>query len=151
MAPAPKDEHVPTLTSVSTAKGNIPNEIVLGTDKPNSLNKTGHNPNQGAVNLQALSSNADESYQIITPIKADRLSDYLEGYNPDLKIFLTHGFTFAFKIPYTGQRGFRLSKNLSSLQGQEGILMQRLQQKSKAKRIAGPFAAPLFQTFKFPL
>lgn len=30
----------PTLTSVSTAKGNIPNKIVLGTDKLHSLNKT---------------------------------------------------------------------------------------------------------------
>lgn len=29
MAPALKGEHVPTLTTVSTAKGNIPNEIVL--------------------------------------------------------------------------------------------------------------------------
>lgn len=29
MAPALKGEHVATLTSVSTAKGNIPNEIVL--------------------------------------------------------------------------------------------------------------------------
>lgn len=36
MAPAPKGEHVPTLTSFSTAKGNIPNEIVLGTEKPHS-------------------------------------------------------------------------------------------------------------------
>lgn len=62
MAPAPKGEHVfqhcqgkhskrnctrhrqasfPTLTSVSTAKGNITNKIVLGTDKLHSLNKTG--------------------------------------------------------------------------------------------------------------
>lgn len=151
MAPAQKGEHDPTLTSVSTDKGNIPNEIVLGTDKPNSLNKTGHNPNQGAVNLQALPSNADESYQIITPIKADRLSDYLEGYNPDLKFFLTHGFTFGFKIPYTGQRGFRLSKNLSSLQGQEGILMQRLQQKLRPKELHVLFQLHLFQTFKIPL
>lgn len=37
-----------------------------------------------------------------------------------------------------------LLKSVSSLQGQEGILMQRLQQESKAQRIAGPFSAPPF-------
>lgn len=68
----------------------------------------------------------------------------MQGYKPNLIKFLTEGFTFGFKIPYTGQRTFRLSKNLSSIQGNEQILYQRIDQELRANRIGGPFTQPPF-------
>lgn len=44
-----------------------------------------------------------------------------------------------FRIPFHGDRQFRLPRNLSSLLGKEDILQQKNQQEMKAGRVAGPY------------
>lgn len=93
------------------------------------------------INKHPLS-NRDIS--IITPIQVDKLASYLEGYDPSLAQFLINGFTFGFRIPYQGQRAFRVSKNLSSLKNSDGILQSKLINELRAHRIAGPYTNPPF-------
>lgn len=57
---------------------------------------------------------------------------------------LTSGFTFGFRIPYQGQRAFRISRNLSSLNNNDGILQSKLSNELRAHRIAGPYPNPPF-------
>lgn len=55
---------------------------------------------------------SDRDIVIITPIQVDKLASYLDGYDPSLAQFLSNGFTFGFRIPYQGQRAFRVFRNL---------------------------------------
>lgn len=142
-APVSRDVHVPIPMCASTAKANIKKETVIDLDKQHPPNKTQHKVIQKVTSLQPPS-NPEKTSPITTPIKPNHLSDYLNGYSPVLKSFLIQGFTFGFKILYTEQRVFRISKNLSFLQGQELLVSQRLQQELKAKRIAGPYSDPPF-------
>ena len=82
--------------------------------------------------------------EISTPIKVKPLAVFLKGYNKELASFLIRGFTFGFNIPYQGPRVFRLSKNLSSIKGNEIVLHKRISMELQAKRIAGPFDEPPF-------
>jgi hypothetical protein len=50
---------------------------------------------------------------IFTPIKVQKLTEYLAGYDVDLTRFLIQGFSEGFKIPFYGNGSFRLAKNLS--------------------------------------
>ena len=54
---------------------------------------------------------------IVSPINAQIFQHYLSGYHQNLSDFLINGFSFGFKIPYFGERKFRLSENLPSLKG----------------------------------
>jgi hypothetical protein len=81
---------------------------------------------------------------ISTPIQVQPLKNYLTAYNAETKLFLLRGFTFGFRIPYTGDRCSRFSNNLSSLHGREVVIRERLQQELLADRIAGPFKDPPF-------
>jgi hypothetical protein len=74
----------------------------------------------------------------------DTFLKYLAGYDKDIQSFLINGFSVGFRIPYTGDRRFRLAKNLSSVHGHENFLHQRLQQELQANRVAGPFRDPPF-------
>ena len=64
----------------------------------------------------------NENNAVTTPIKADQLANYLQGYDASHYHFLIQGFKFGFKIPFQGIQQFRLSKNLPSLKGKEDIL-----------------------------
>lgn len=75
---------------------------------------------------------------IVTPINV-QLQNYLSGYNQATSKILIEGFSQGFKIPYTGERRFRLSRNLSSLIGKEEILQNKIDKKIEAKRVSGPF------------
>lgn len=68
---------------------------------------------------------SDRDISIITPIQDDKLASYLDGYDPSLARFLINGFTFGFRIPYQGQRAFRVSSNLSSLKNNDRILQSK--------------------------
>lgn len=100
------------------------------------------------INKHPLS-NRDIS--IITPIQVDKLASYLEGYDPSLAQFLINGFTFGFRIPYQGQRAFRVSKNLSSLKNNDGFFQSKLINELRAHRIAGPYTNPPFPNIQVHL
>lgn len=85
-----------------------------------------------------------ENLRISTPIKPKILAKFFQGYNEDQASFLTKGFTFGFNIPYQGPRSFRLSKNLSSINGKESILHQQISKELQLNHIAGPFEHPPF-------
>lgn len=77
--------------------------------------------------------------KIVTPINVKALSEWLIGYDLEKKNYLVDGFTFGFKIPYTGDRKFRLSKNLKSAIENIEILKSKIEVEVKNGRVGGPF------------
>lgn len=116
-----KEVSAPTPTCASTVLGNTPAN-------------TAQEPGALALNCSIQKTTTDKqrpskasnNLEIVTPINVAPFFQYLQGYKPNLIKFLTEGFTFGFKIPYTGQRTFRLSKNVTSIHGNEKILYQRI-------------------------
>lgn len=132
----------PTSTSVSTVReSTLANSATIVQNKV-SQNKMLKNLQAHPTNQHPCLSKKDKT--IITPIRVDKLSNYLEGYDSALTSFLIQGFTSGFKIPYQGQRAFRISKNLSSLKGNDEILHSKLISELSANRIAGPYLSPPF-------
>lgn len=127
----PVETPAPILTSA-----NIVPENTLGNLVPDQ-----RLPSNKTLDIMHLPDNqlSIENLKISTPINPKLLANFLKGYDADLASFLTTGFTFGFKIPYQGPRSFRLSKNLSSINGKESILHQRISKELKSKHIAGPF------------
>lgn len=132
----PVETPAPILTSA-----NIVPENTLGNLVPDQ-----RLPSNKTLDIMHLPDNqlSIENLKISTPINPKLLANFLKGYDADLASFLTTGFTFGFKIPYQGPRSFRLSKNLSSINGKESILHQRISKELKSKHIAGPFEFPPF-------
>lgn len=81
---------------------------------------------------------------ITTPIDSDAFAKYLEGYDPELSQFLVTGFSLGFRIPYVGERKFRLSNNLPSFEKNKSVGLQKISQELCTGRIAGPFSSPPF-------
>lgn len=79
-----------------------------------------------------------------TPIQAKSMAHFLLGYDPELTEFLVNGVSSGFKIPFIGQRQFRLSKNVPSFGNHKSIALQKIVQKLHSGRVAGPFASPPF-------
>ncbi|XP_078338392.1 uncharacterized protein LOC111105471 [Crassostrea virginica] len=138
MAPARMEMHVHTPMCANTAQANTHGNSAAS---------------QKTTQASTLSNQVDQSNQphllkskkeISTPIKVKPLAVFLKGYNKELASFLIRGFTFGFNIPYQGPRVFRLSKNLSSIKGNEIVLHKRISMELQAKRIAGPFDEPPF-------
>ena len=86
---------------------------------------------------QVLSTTAHSP--IILPVLAHTLSEYPKK---DEAAFLWEGFNFGFKIPYTGPRIGRISKNHGSASKQPDIIKDRLEEEVKLGRVAGPFNTP---------
>lgn len=138
MEPAQKAMLAPTPMSVSSVLGNTGGNSALNSKVPQNTIQTILPTTQ----TNPLQLTKDQS--ISTPIRIYSLTHYLQNYESELANFLIQGFTFGFKIPYKGPRQFRLSKNLSSIEGKEHILQQRIDQELKHQRIAGPFCKPPF-------
>lgn len=62
---------------------------------------------------------------ITTPIDSDALAKYLEEYDPELSQFLVTGFPLGIRIPYVGERKFRLSNNLPSFEKNKSVGLQK--------------------------
>lgn len=104
------------------------------------------------ITKNQLPLHAKSKYTIVSPIDANQLSAYLQGYDPTLSKFLVEGFKFGFKIPFQGTRQFRFSENLSSLKGNEFVLWQTINKELELGRVAGPFASIPFPNLQvFPL
>ena len=52
------------------------------------------------------------------------------------KRFSNQRFSFGFKIPSCGERKFRLSENLSSLEGKSEVLFDKIQKEIQARIVA---------------
>lgn len=74
-----------------------------------------------------------------TPVNADKLESWLQGYPPEKIAFLVNGFKFGFSIGFQGERigqNCPLSKSAKSL---PAIVSAKLQKEIAAGRISGPF------------
>ena len=84
----------------------------------------------------------------MTPIIANRLAAYLNGYDRVKAEALIQGFSEGFIIPFQGHRLFRFSKNLSSLNHNQHIFLPKLQQEISSGRVMGPFKDPPFENLQ---
>ena len=73
------------------------------------------------------------------PVLAQSLYEYPRK---DAADFLWEGFNYGFRIPYTGPRSARFSKNHGSALKQPEIIKNRLDEEIKLGRVAGPFSTP---------
>ena len=74
-----------------------------------------------------------------TPIHPDRLYDYLQGYDPDLRQYLFQGFTHGFSIHNHTSIPQDPPKNLKSSYMLPSVVDDKLQKELAKGRIAGPF------------
>lgn len=122
-----------TITRASVTKAthvnmhNIAPIDTLGFNAQNrSRDPSTHQNLSPMITKNQLPLHAKSKYTIVSPIDANQLSAYLQGYDPTLSKFLVEGFKFGFKIPFQGTRQFRFSENLSSLKGNEFVLWQTI-------------------------
>ena len=92
----------------------------------------------------------EEMEDIVTPVNAERLAHWLDGYEEDAKSFLIKGFRAGFSLqcthnPSVGSTLSQPLNNHKSAVDQPEILQQLLGIELEAKRIAGPF-----NTIPFP-
>lgn len=97
----------------------------------NTLDSLAPNQNQDRTTDQKFPTTQEEinllnqTKTIRTPVIVNTYAKYLQGYNSTLYHFLIQGFQVGFRIPFQGDRQFRLSRNLPSLLGKEDILQQK--------------------------
>ena len=80
--------------------------------------------------------------------RVDRFDFLLHGYDRDYKRFLTDGFTFGFRLGFTGDERSLESSNLKSDLSQPQVVSAKLEKERAAGRIAGPFSSPPFPYFR---
>lgn len=120
----------------------------------NTLDSLAPNQNQDRTTDQKFPTTQEEinllnqTKTIRTPVIVNTYAKYLQGYNSTLYHFLIQGFQVGFRIPFQGDRQFRLSRNLPSLLGKEDILQQKIEQEIKAGRVAGPYDDPPFKNLQ---
>ena len=78
----------------------------------------------------------------------DRFDFLLHGYDRDYKRFLIDGFTFGFRLGFTGDERSLESSNLKSDLSQPQVVSAKLEKERAAGRIAGPFSSPPFPYFR---
>ena len=83
----------------------------------------------------------------MTPIRAEILDQYLQGYSPTKREFLVDGFINGFQIQFEGIMQFRDCRNLLSARKLPHILKEKKNFELKAKRVVGQFYEPPFQDF----
>ena len=67
-----------------------------------------------------------------TPVKADRLNEYLEGYDEKLREYIVNGFKYGFSLDYTGgNRSLKVPKNLKSAEMNEAIVREKIDKEIK--------------------
>ena len=84
----------------------------------------------------------------VTPVRVDRFDFLLHGYDRDYKRFLIDGFTFGFRLGFTGDERSLESSNLKSDLSQPQVVSAKLEKERAAGRIAGPFSSPPFPYFR---
>lgn len=84
----------------------------------------------------------------VTPVKADRLEYFLQGYDMALTHYLIDGFRFGFRVHFVGERLAYESPNLKSALEQPELVKAKLGKECDAGRIVGPFTTPPFPNFR---
>ena len=86
---------------------------------------------------------------IVTPILADILDQYMQGYSPTKRELLVDGFINGFQIQFEGIIQFRDCRNLLSARKLPHILKENKNIfELKAKTVVGPFYNFLFKILK---
>lgn len=85
--------------------------------------------------------------QPVTPIKPDVLKHLLTGYPTTETKFLVEGFTYGFKIPFSGPYPPKTTKNLASAFQHSEVIENKIAKEVSKGRIAGPFDNPPFEPF----
>lgn len=137
-----RQKDVPTHMSAKSVQQGIISANAQSLDKITSHCHSTLNKAQTLAQIHQPQSESSDS--IVTPVNVQQLQHYLSGYNQATSDFLIDGFSQGFKIPYTGECRFRLSRNLSSLIGKEEILQNKIDKEIEAKRVSGPFLSPPF-------
>lgn len=75
-----------------------------------------------------------------TPINIPNLERELQSYPSSDKTDIIQGFKFGFPLHYTGQRQFRMSKNLKSANKYPEVVRTKIEKELSEGRIGGPFS-----------
>lgn len=77
-------------------------------------------------------------------VNADKLDSLLEGYDTKARLFLVDGFRNGFRIPYSGERLFRMAHNHKSCRENYVAFKNQLNTEISEGRVFGPFLLPPF-------
>ena len=119
-----------------------PNKMVL---TPSSLAVKHLNPTDPTKGVKQ-SNLFQVASKVVTPIKVDILASYLGNYSQCA--YLVEGFTFGFRVGYSGQRQFRVSLNMSSCQQYQDVNSQKIKAEVAFGRLKGPFQNPPFKSMQ---
>ena len=86
------------------------------------------------------------SLKLHTPVRVQLLSPYIHGYL--WHQYLLDGFTYGFRLGYTGPRISSSSPNLKSCVDDPATVHKKLHQELQAHRVRGPFCRPPFPNLK---
>ena len=83
-----------------------------------------------------------------TPIKVKVMDNYLEGYNPEDRNFIVHGFSKGFPLGVEGFIPPSISPNQQSALAHPEFIEDKLKKELSLNRIKGPYKSPPFDNFK---
>ena len=89
-----------------------------------------------------------QSYNLPTPINADRLRNVLVGYTPSTVEFLYAGFTKEFPLRFEGEFLSFEAENLLSARDHPDAVFSKIKKETEALRLAGLFEPPPFTEFR---
>ena len=102
-------------------------------------------PNRPTKEVKQSKSFPVES-KVVTPIKVNILASYLGNYSQ--YAYLVEGFTFGFRLGYSGQRQFCVFPNMSTCQQCKDVISQKIKAEVALGRLKGPFQNPPFKNMQ---
>jgi len=87
-------------------------------------------------------------HNIPTPVKAENLKLYLEGYDPVLSKMLVDGFSKGFHLSFEGPQLPLSSRNSVSALTNKKVVDEKIKAELHAGRISGPYTMPPLKNFK---
>ena len=84
---------------------------------------------------------------MVTPVNADALDSFLQGYPEELKQELVEGFANGFSIRYSGPDNRQQAPNLKTAINNPQVVDSKLAKEVGAGRLSGPFQEPPFDSY----
>ena len=81
---------------------------------------------------------------VVTPIKVETFKKWLLSFPKKELQFLLDGFTYGFKIPFQGQRKYRIHESLISAKQNMKTLTDKITKEVRAGRVVWHFQTPPF-------